>query len=486
MSERELALHVSGFGLIAVISTILQEFGVIYDPILTVTLLLACFVDSWYIHAKIDRPLLSLSSFQQAFWLYAVLPFIWMMLIPGLSVSVHSRVYQSDWIVARSGQILLLGVSSMMCALYAAQLRGLRSRTKSPAGPGSRLHLNPATTIAALIVAAPLLAFTLPQQTMFSAGYVGASKTTLASQVELNALKPALYSALLLAIWPVLRKPTKVQVGLILCLAGFSIWGSGLSIGNRVEELGFIAALAWMIQARFFQGKTPKSWIPAGGALFLVFLLVGEYRNVVQDTTVDRSLWETASEVLLRMVPTGGVQSMKPTTNGDAAITLCAAVGMQETGVLSRDHGLVYLRYAEMTLPKMVNPNRPMQSASYIQTLTSTGGGWLFLNDAVLAEGSMGVLIVMGMFGWLLGKLETKVELRRLTPFAGYIYAVLMIATPRAVLYGSFSFYKIVLGGLGVYGIVYVVAEMIHRREGAGEAEWQRQARMAASGGWRA
>jgi hypothetical protein len=145
---------------------------------------------------------------------------------------------------------------------------------------------------------------------------------------------------------------------------------------------------------------------------------------------------------------------MRPSTNGDIAATVCVVLGLVDTGVLEIDHGETFTKYLSMTLPRFLNPQRPIELQVLLQQLGMTGGGLFVLAEPYLAGGAVGVFIVMGLVGFVIGTLEVRFVRRALAPTGFFLYLLLLSCAPRWFLYSFLTMYKHVLTGIVILAVV--------------------------------
>ena len=165
----------------------------------------------------------------------------------------------------------------------------------------------------------------------------------------------------------------------------------GFASGDRVEEIGCIVAAGWIILSNRSDRRTPRSWILAAAGLCLFLLILGEVRNSLPSQSLDATTLRSAFQRSLDLIPDGSFSRMRPSTNGDAALTFCVVIGLVDTSVLTIDYGETFLKYLDMTLPRFMNEDRPVELQVLLQRLSMTArrsvcscgtilGGWSVRN----------------------------------------------------------------------------------------------------------
>ena len=327
-----------------------------------------------------EVPLLSLSRSAFVFFLYVAIALLWPTLLPTIFIAVHSTSFQTADIFARANHLVAIGATALTAGwllafqIVASRQSPRRRRVSYPVPPESF------GVIVALSI--PILILGFPTESIFTVGYNGASKEiTLGSLTELNVLKPAVVICTLLSLMALLQRPTRsrwIGWGFLLAVLVLAL---GFASGSRVEEIGCLLGVAWLILQRRTAKTVPKAWIAIAVALCLFMLVLGEVRNEVPNRPLSGSLLVEATQRALQLVPQSDTLRMKPSTNGDIALTLCVVIGLVETGVLEIDHGDTFLKYVDMTLPRFLNPGRPVELQVFLERLALTSGGLFILAE---------------------------------------------------------------------------------------------------------
>lgn len=398
-------------------------------------------------------PLLSLSSVCVAFYLYICVALLWPVLFPQIFIAVHSTSFQTPEIFAKANQLAAVGLASLVAGwLLGIQLVAFRK-------PSSRPHMvfpvRAGSFAFILMLALPMLVLAFPTESIFTVGYNGAAnENTIGAALEINVLKPGVIICALLLLMALLQRPSRLR---------WVVWGSvvlvlivvlGFASGDRVEEVGCIVAAGWLILSNRPDHRTPKTWILAAVGLCLFLLVLGEIRSALPSQPLEVSSLGSALERSLDLIPSGQVGRMRPSTNGDAALTFCVVIGLVDTEVLHIDYGETFLKYLDMTLPRFMNSDRPVELQVLLQRLSLTGGGLYVLAEPYLAGGAFGILVVLGFFGLMIGTLEALYLSNHLGPIAYFFYALLLSCVPRWFQYSILSMYKHVLTGMLILAVV--------------------------------
>lgn len=400
-------------------------------------------------------PLLSLTSACVAFYLYICIALLWPVLFPQLFIAVHSTSFQTPEIFAKANHLAAVGLTS----LVAGWLLGfqLAARRRSSRQHRIVFPVKAASFALIFILALPMLILAFPTESIFTVGYNGAAnENTIGAALGINVLKPGVIICALLMLMTVLQRPSRLR---------WTVWGGfvlvlvvvlGFASGDRVEEVGCIVAAGWIVLSKRAQRRTPKKWILAGAGLCVFLLVLGEIRSTLPSEPLEVSSLGSALDRSLELIPNGAAGSMRPSTNGDAALTFCVVIGLVDTQVLHIDYGQTFLKYLDMTLPRFMNSDRPVELEVLLQRLSLTGGGLYILAEPYLAGGAVGILIVLGLFGLMIGALEGMYLSSSLGPLAYFLYALLLSCVPRWFQYSILSMYKHVLTGALILAIVKV------------------------------
>lgn len=441
------------FALLAVSLTVLFVLGVVLPgsigSSLWISLAILCAV-TFRAHRV---PLLTLSAVSLAFYLYTCVAYFWPILFPQMFISVHSTSFQTPEIFAKANHLAAIGLAS----LAAGWLAGFELVTRRKARPLARtafpVHSSSFATI--LIIALPLLILAFPTESIFTVGYNGvANANTIGAALQINVLKPSVIICTLLLLMSVLQRSTRLRWSIWIGFFAVLVLVLGFASGDRVEEVGCIVAAGWLVLSVRADHRAPKSWILAAAGLCVFLLVLGEIRNSLPTQPLDASILESAVRRSLDLVPNGQLSRMKPSTNGDVALTFCVVIGLVDTGVLHIDNGETFFEYLDMTLPRFMNADRPEELQVLLQRLSQTGGGLFVLAEPYLAGGAIGILIVLGLFGLIIGTLEAMYLSASLGPLACYFYVLLLSCVPRWYQYSILSMYKHVLTGLLILAIV--------------------------------
>src|SRR5262249_26262647 len=160
----------------------------------------------------------------------------------------------------------------------------------------------------------------------FTVGYSGAPReTTVGASVEINVIKPALFICLLLSLVALVQRVTPLRKVSWTAMLLVAVLVLGFASGNRVEELGCILGVGWVIQNQQRYRRFPKRGVMIAAFLVLAMLVLGEIRSVLPSHALDPALITDAFRRALQIFPKSDTLQMKPTTNGDIATTLCVA-----------------------------------------------------------------------------------------------------------------------------------------------------------------
>jgi hypothetical protein len=424
--------------------------------ILTSAILFLCF----RLHAV---PLLSLSRSALVFYLYVALALLWPTVLPTIFIAVHSTAFQTADIFARANQLVAVGTSAL-AAGWLLSFQIVASRR-----PQKQRHLSypvRAGSFGMIIgLSIPLLILAFPTESIFTVGYNGAAKdTTLGALTELNVLKPAVVICVLLSLMALFQRATRprwIVWGILLAVLVVVL---GFASGSRVEEIGCLLGVGWLILQRRKSKVVPRAWIVSAAALCIFMLVLGEVRSELPNSPLSISQLGDATQRALQLVPQQDTLRMKPSTNGDIALTLCVVIGLVETGVLEIDHGDTFLKYADMTLPRFLNPGRPVDLQVFLEGLALTGGGLFILAEPYIAGGAFGVWMTLGLFGAMIGSLEALSIRGSLRGWTQFSYVLLLSCVPRWFLYSILTMYKHVLTGVLLLLFVTFVTSLYARR----------------------
>jgi hypothetical protein len=394
------------------------------------------------------------------FYVYVAVIFLWTVIYPQISIAQHALGFQTSEIFARANHLTAIGLASFLAGWLGFFTLVPPTRRLSHPEPDGPL-LIPNGFVPATLIALPFLVLSFPQQSILTAAYT--SSEIVGAGLQINVLKPAAIVSILLALVSCVQQPNrlkKVVVGLLLLtLLGLSGFGSG----NRVEELGCLLGAAWVIHGTRPFKAVPKLWILGGIVLCVFMLALGELRGSLASSELSL---EAVGDALLsgrQLVPDAETLHMRPSTNGDVAVTLCVVIGLTETHIMEVDNGDTFFKYARMTLPRFLNADRPDELQVILSRLGLTGGGLYVLAEPYVAGGALGVMVVLVLFGMGVAWLEIRFLSRNLGRFAYLMYLLLLSCVPRWLLYSSFSMYKHVLTGLLVFACVRVAGSLLGR-----------------------
>jgi hypothetical protein len=399
--------------------------------------------------------LLSLSGATIALYLYASLALFWPVLFPQVKIAVRATAFQTADIFAKANHLVAIGLAAMLSGwLVAFDARARRAR------PSRRRYalVTGDAFLPLILLAFPLLVLSFPTESIFTTAYSGAPReTTIGATIEINVLKPALLFCVILALIALLQNPTRIRKIVWGALFLLCVVVLGFASGSRVEELGCLMAVGWILLTHRGSRRLPKRWIVVGACLAYAMLVLGEVRSVLSSHSLNSGLLIDASRRAVDIFPANETLTMKPSTNGDIAATLCVVIGLVETGILQVDYGETFVKYIWMTLPRFLNPDRPVELQVFLQQLAMTGGGLFVLAEPFLAGGSAGVLLLMLLFGYIIGSLEARSVRGELAPMACFLYLGLLSCAPRWFLYSNLSMYKHMLTGI----IIVVLARLL-------------------------
>jgi hypothetical protein len=456
-------LFLFGSVFVATSLTFLFLAGIVVPGIVSSLLWIALAVIVWVCFRVHKIPLISLSRAAVSLYLYASVALFWPIIYPQITIAVRSISFQTPEIFAKANQLVAIGLASMLTGwLLAFELRARGSQTSCTR------EVPPVSAdgfVPLMLMALPLLVLAFPTESIFTVGYSGAPReTTVGAAVEINVIKPAVIICLLLALLSLLQHATLLRKVFWTSLLALVVLVLGFASGNRVEELGCLLGVGWVFQYRQPLRRFPRRGIAIGVVLALAMLLLGEIRSVLPFQSLDSTLLIDATRRAFQIIPQSDTLKMKPSTNGDIAATLCVVIGLVDTGVLEFDHGETFLKYISMTLPRFLNPDRPVELQVFLLQLAMTGGGLFILAEPYLAGGAVGVLSVMGLFGFLIGALEVRSVRRELTSTGFFLYLMLLSCAPRWFLYSILSMYKHLLTGTLILLAARLVSGLIGRR----------------------
>lgn len=398
-------------------------------------------------------PLLTLSSVCVAFYLYICAALLWPVLFPQVFIAVHSTSFQTPEIFAKANHLAAVGLA----ALVAGWLLGFEivAWKRPPARPRMVFPVRAGSFPIILICALPLLVLAFPTESIFTVGYNGAAnENTIGAALEINVLKPGVIICALLLLMSLLQRPSRTRWVVWCTFVSVLVVVLGFASGDRVEEVGCIVAASWLILSNRPDHRTPKTWILAAAGLCIFLLVLGEIRSSLPNQPLEASSLRSALARSLDLIPNGQSGQMRPTTNGDAALTFCVVIGLVDTEVLHIDYGKTFLQYLDMTLPRFINVDRPVELQVLLQRLSLTGGGLYVLAEPYLAGGAFGILAMLGFFGVMIGTLEALYLSNRLGRIAYFLYALLLSCVPRWFQYSILSMYKHVLTGMLLLAVV--------------------------------
>jgi hypothetical protein len=392
--------------------------------------------------------------------------FLWPVLYPQVFIAVHSTPFQTPEIFAKANHLTAIGIASFL-ASWTLAFRSGASRSRRYQSPAAAFPVSGDSFPVLILLSLPLLVLSFPTASIFTAGYDGAAnREIVGAGLEINVLKPALFISLLLALVSLLQRPNRFRRVILVVLLTVVISILGFASGNRVEELGCLLGIGWVVQSRKAIKSIPKGWIATAVLLGLFMLLLGEVRSALPSQKVDADFLLDATKKAFQLVPDSDTLRMKSSTNGDIAVTLCVVIGMIDTGVLEIDRGETFLKYLEMTLPRFMNPNRPVELQVLLQKLAMTGGGLFVLAEPYVSGGAIGVLIVLGLFGFVIGHLERHYLAGTAGQWQYLFYLLLLSCAPRWFLYSILSMYKHLLTGILIVCLAKIASKFASRTQG--------------------
>ena len=451
-----------GSGFLALALTLLFSAGIVVPGAVSSSIWIALAGLAWMCFRAHKLALISLSRAAIGLYLYASLALFWPILYPQITIAVRSTSFQTPEIFDKANHLVAIGMAAILSGwLLAFELRARRPQTS----PRDLPPVSAAGFLPLMLMALPLLVLAFPTESIFTVGYSGAPReTTVGAAIEINVVKPALIICLLLALLSLLQGATMLRKILWAGVLALVVFVLGFASGNRVEELGCLLGVGWILQNRQPGRKFPKRGIVVAVALALAMLVLGEIRSVLPFQSLDSSFLVDATRRAFQIIPQSDTLKMKTSTNGDIAATLCVVIGLVDTGVLEIDHGETFAKYISMTLPRFLNPDRPTELQVFLLQLAMTGGGLFILAEPYLAGGGVGVLIVMGLFGFLIGALEVRAVRRELTPIVFFFYLMMLSCSPRWFLYSILSMYKHLLTGTLILIAARLVSNLVGGR----------------------
>ncbi len=436
--------------------TVLYQIGLVLPSPVSGTLWVLFAGVTFLVFRLNHVPILSLSRISLVFYFYVGVVFLWTIVYPQVFIAYHATAFQTPDIFARANHLVAIGTAAFSggwISAFAMQ----RQRVYRPAAV---FPVKDNAFIPAVLLTLPFWVLSLPERSILSAPY--GESNMLGAVLQINVFKSAAISCVLFALVSCQQRPTRLRYLIVLTLSVLLGIG-GFGSGNRVEELGFLLGMAWVLHGLNPFKKLP-AWWPAGVATLCVFMLMlGELRGSLADKGLGVSSLLEATRNSLQVFPDSETLRMKPTNNGDIALTLCVVIGLVETNVFEIDSGETFLRYARMTLPRSLNADRPEQLQVTLSRMGLTGGGLFILAEPYTAGGATGVLLVLLVFGAAIGTLEARFVAGSLTRITYALYLLLLSCVPRWFLYGIFSMYKQVLTGLLVLLAVCFVAHLFSR-----------------------
>jgi hypothetical protein len=442
-------------GVVGLVVASLYQIQVVLPCVISGVLLAVAGVCYTAAARSLAIPPLSLSNVLVVCYLYVGGVFVAHELFSGEYFSVHSRWYQTDIIIERAGCVTLVGFLAFLAGWYTTMARKSprESRRSLPGSFRGITSVGPHHFWWALCLWLPCLILSMPAETVLTNSYSNVTNSTRSADLQLNAIKPASYLLLFLAAAAYQRRPVPRRALVLIICTAVGLILPGFAAGNRVEELGGILAIVWIIQKPRRRPFAVRQVLLVTAPLVVGLILLGEIRNTF--STTGDALSGVSSGMAL--VPFGDTVMGRPSTNGDAAVTLCTTIGVVLDGRLDFDYGLRYFRYLQMTLPRFLNKNRPMEMATELQQYSETGGGYYIINEPYLSGGALGVLVLMGTIGAACGSLERRCRAGQLGRWAELAYGVALAGSVRCVLYGTFTLYKEALVAVLAYAALMIL-----------------------------
>ena len=395
---------------------------------------------------KVNKvPVLSLSCISVIFYVYVAVMFVWPVIYPQVFISTYSRGFQTESIFAKANHLTAIGMS----AFLAGWLSGFPWRSAGRSQTNAIILVSARAFPFLILLSLPLTILALPVETIFTTAYSGKAGNGIAgvALAEINVIRPALFICLVLSLASMVGRPTlfkKVALSTLFVIGlAFGFMG-----GTRLEQAGCLLGAGYVIQTQTKNQRIPKKWLVIGVVLIVSMLVLGEIRSVLSTNGLSVPLIVDATGRAFQVTATPDTLQMRASNNGDIAVTLCAVIGLIETGALHIDYGETFWNYIRMTLPRFANPNRPVELQVLLQNGGRTGGGLFILSEPLLAGGSVGVLIVLALSGSVIGHLEGRALSGRDLGWQGVVYLLLLCCTPTWFLYSILSMYKYMLTGL--------------------------------------
>lgn len=417
-------------------------------------------------------PLVSLSFASVLFYVYIAIMFVWPLIYPQVFISTYSKGQQTADVFAKANHLAAIGLAAFLSGWLL--MMPLPARHAAP--KTRRTPAIPAEAFTVLVcIAVPFVMLSFPTENIFTTAYSGKAGSEIAGAalIELNVVRPAVFICLVFTLAALVQRPTFTKKAIFGVLFGTGI-AFGFISGTRLEQVGCLLGIGYVIQCQRAERKLPKRWIIAGAAFAVSMLILGEARGLLSSRGLNTELLIDATTRAFQLRPTEETLQMKPSNNGDIAVTLCAVIGLIDGGILQVDNGETFWRYLQMTLPRFANPNRPIELQVLLRDGGRTGGGLFILAEPLLAGGSIGVFLVLAAFGALVGFLEGRALTGRAGAWTGTFYILFLSCVPTWFLYSILSMYKYILTGTLIALVAHLAPTLAARRAQLPRTAWRR------------
>src|SRR5579872_3163332 len=247
------ATAVLAFGAVAL--TALYSVGVVLPSLIGSCLSLAGAIGCFLVFRFCKVPVLSLSRASVVFYVYVASMFFWPAVYPQILIAVHSPGFQTPEIFAKANHLAAIGLSAFLAAWLVAFGRG---SAKGGVRAESAKAAMPRDAFWFLILAAiPFLILSFPTESIFTHVYDPLTPATIGAGLEINVLKSALLICLLLGLVSLGEDASSLRKYVLGALLAFAILVVGFARGSRVEELGCLLGVGWVLQSRKPLKKMP-------------------------------------------------------------------------------------------------------------------------------------------------------------------------------------------------------------------------------------
>lgn len=403
---------------------------------------------------------------------------IWIGLVPALAIYMGGYfAYRMPFVQTTEVAFILTIITTL--SLFSSQLgieagRKLRVRQRGVDLPGNE-RITVYFVIALLILTGTLIALRRGEMVIF-AGYASATQGGL--PMPINNLQSI--ANLLLFFGIVLffrmqyfnrldegaaRNIRFLKYALVFAGIYVAVW-SQLLRGARMDPLTLVFG-SFVLVAVFKGGSLRLSakgliWLTVA---FLVVQLWGGLRGYLHAGSVDLDRVTNIVRDLYR----GGERDDIPIyfrqgTMNNLSLSVATTVYAIEKGDLDYQYGRSYAEYIARTPPAFLYPNRPRSWAWMSSDLYGgggAGGGYNEMAEAYLNFGILGSLIVPGVISFFLSYSFHQFLINRFNILRSIVFLSILGVFFRGLLYQSFTFYKVFVTALVLYGVLIVFKQVV-------------------------